>query len=1129
MYLIKKPPEPFSGFVCTAFCRCVLKCENERKSTQFPQLYFQTESSYFTKARRKTQSMTTSRSDSIARHWTRGKPDKFQLGESKCKSYIAQKFLSIMQTAPRGKKITNQEQHATNGNLKQLTVFSQNVVGMGSLITKQLEIETILVKQKPDVLVLCEVASADVGKMAIAGYCHVPGHLSGGNNSPRVSMLIKSHFQFECEYLDGAEVPHVGCTVKLPEGSYHIWGCYREWDFDKGPRGEENDDDNEANDDEFDEDLHAASDDEREADSDESEEEDENSVSTPQTERWRTFLEMWTRKARRYKRSILLGDLNFCYLRDRYGDRKIKESARECLEGGGWEQKITRETRFSSNARPSCLDQIWINGSLAGNYKFLYNKSVCSSDHNLIGVSIRTRKKVTTPKKVQSRRWAAVDWGWARQLATYCGLNDIFMLSKVEEIIDFLEFKLHVIIEKVAPLTWITIDSARPIWVTNEVIKSIERRDQLLRCARANGDPQCWEEWREAKKYTRRLMTTIARQKADEILNSKDTSRAWDELKKFANFKSNTGPPDLLVEDGKEVKDERSIAELLNTQFRTKVNQITERLPVDTKKSATLMEEFFGTKKFKDWDMQEVDCEDVRKAIDSLKNTPATGSDGIPTVVLKQLKYEIAPYLTYLCNQIIRTRVYPTRWKRGTITPIFKNNGSRTQKTNYRPVVILQSLSKVWERLLNIQLMRHLEENSILPHHQHAYRSARGCSSYWQDLETKITYFKERGYKVSLLVFDLSAAFNLVQKSVLIPKLRRIGVGENTIKLLDNFLTGRKVTTKIGEAMSKVVEVPVGTPEGGINSPTLFSLTTMDFEVVCNRVMSMMDNTIVSPSMYADDNALIVATKTWEANKEACTQAFKEVRGYFEANSLALNEKKTEILSFRGRNDKHAPMIIEGVKEIDELKLLGLRTNNKRSFLPQVKKVTGEVGAKLDNIKILKQWAPKRIVQRASESLLCSKLYYILELTGGERECRRRLQVCQNSILRIVTGGGYRTPVEEMLRDTGWLSIRNQMNQQSCYWLYRSLREGMQPFLRSKLTVNASDYRTRRQILTVDFRSKTVQSDNTFAFRGTFIYSRAGLVRKTFCDREEMRAGIRQAIVSLLPNNNEIDLPKPDK
>ena len=116
-----------------------------------------------------------------------------------------------------------------------------------------------------------------------------------------------------------------------------------------------------------------------------------------------------------------------------------------------------------------------------------------------------------------------------------------------------------------------------------------------------------------------------------------------------------------------------------------------------------------------------------------------------------------------------------------------------------------------------------------------------------------------------------------------------------------------------------------------------------------------------------------------------------------------------------------------------------------------------------------------------------------------------------------------------MLRDTGWLSIRNQMNLQSSYWLYRSLREGMQPFLRSKLTVNCSDYRTIRQILTVDFRSKTVQSDNTFAFRGPFIFTRAGLVRKTFCDRTEMRAGIRQAIVSLLPNNNEIDLPKPDK
>ena len=119
------------------------------------------------------------------------------------------------------------------------------------------------------------------------------------------------------------------------------------------------------------------------------------------------------------------------------------------------------------------------------------------------------------------------------------------------------------VIKKVAPMIWITINPSRPIWVTNEVIKSIERRDQLLQCARANGDPECWEEWREAKRETR-LMTSTARQKADEVLNSKDSSRAWEELKKFANFKSNTGPPHILVEDGKEVKDEYLIAELLN-------------------------------------------------------------------------------------------------------------------------------------------------------------------------------------------------------------------------------------------------------------------------------------------------------------------------------------------------------------------------------------------------------------------------------------------------------------------------------------------------------------------------------------------------------------------------------------
>ena len=67
------------------------------------------------------------------------------------------------------------------------------------------------------------------------------------------------------------------------------------------------------------------------------------------------------------------------------------------------------------------------------------------------------------------------------------------------------------------------------------------------------------------------------------------------------------------------------------------------------------------------------------------------------------------------------------------------------------------------------------------------------------------------------------------------------------------------------------------------------------------------------------------------------------------------------------------------------------------------------------------------------------------------------------------------------------------------------------------------ELQTRKQILNVDFRSKTVFSDHTFAFRGPFIFSRAGLMRKTFIDQDDMRAGIRQA--TLCPNNNEIDLP----
>ena len=136
-------------------------------------------------------------------------------------------------------------------------------------------------------------------------------------------------------------------------------------------------------------------------------------------------------------------------------------------------------------------------------------------------------------------------------------------------------------------------------------------------------------------------------------------------------------------------------------------------------------------------------------------------------------------------------------------------------KTNYRPVTITNSMSKIWERISNSQICAYAMRYGII----HAYLRARGYDSYWQDLTTKICKGKDEKKKVSLQVWDLQSAFNLVQRSILLPKLERLGFSKKALELVSGFLSHRKICTKIEDCLSKMVDVDVGSPEGCIQSP----------------------------------------------------------------------------------------------------------------------------------------------------------------------------------------------------------------------------------------------------------------------------------------------------------------------
>ena len=101
------------------------------------------------------------------------------------------------------------------------------------------------------------------------------------------------------------------------------------------------------------------------------------------------------------------------------------------------------------------------------------------------------------------------------------------------------------------------------------------------------------------------------------------------------------------------------------------------------------------------------------KIIKNLKNKSSYGVDGISNVLLKSISNEIVNPLTLIINQSLETVIFPNAFKTSKVIPICKK-GDKANLSNYRPIFILPSISKIFERVIHIQLYDYFCKNNLL-------------------------------------------------------------------------------------------------------------------------------------------------------------------------------------------------------------------------------------------------------------------------------------------------------------------------------------------------------------------------------------------------------------------------------
>jgi hypothetical protein len=187
---------------------------------------------------------------------------------------------------------------------------------------------------------------------------------------------------------------------------------------------------------------------------------------------------------------------------------------------------------------------------------------------------------------------------------------------------------------------------------------------------------------------------------------------------------------------------------------------------------------------------------------------------------------------------------YLERLKFSLIKPIYKS-GDKSSPSNYRPISLMPTFSKIFEKVVYKRLFDHLNNNAILDEHQFGFLREVSTENAYHILLNEILEAMNSKQTVGGIFCDLHKAFDCINHDVLLGKLKFYGVSAKFYNLIKSYLNGRyqKVVlshnnnnnnnnnNNIESSWEKVKQV---VPQGSILGPVFFSYLHKQFAKISN-------------------------------------------------------------------------------------------------------------------------------------------------------------------------------------------------------------------------------------------------------------------------------------------------------
>lgn len=412
-----------------------------------------------------------------------------------------------------------------------------------------------------------------------------------------------------------------------------------------------------------------------------------------------------------------------------------------------------------------------------------------------------------------------------------------------------------------------------------------------------------------------------------------------------------------------------------------------------------------------------VSSNEIEKIINNLPNKKSTGLDEIPVTLIKQCSRELSQILADIINLSITTGQFPNSLKNAAIIPVFKK-GDPHNIDNYRPISLLSIFSKIFEKLVYNRILNFLNVHNVLTDSQHGFRPGFSTESSSVELIQHIHNEMDKKHQVVAVLFDLTRAFDTVDKIFVCNKISNMGLRGPINKWVESFLSNRKIIVKISEVQSDIQDINIGTPQGSVLGPLIFLLFVNDLpdHITQGKVF-----------MYADDTTIVLSDETPLGIELKVNKLLLEFSDWCQKNRLIINYEKTLCIEFLNKhrvtqNNFNFLFNNHTVKTDNSAVFLGITLDTHLVWDQHIEKVATKLNKSLYVITSLKNCLNTSALINIYYCFVYSAIAYNIIVWGQSKDISR-IFILQKRIIRLIFNLDFRQSCREIFKTYNILTV----------------------------------------------------------------------------------------------------------